>query len=345
MPEIAAIAVDCRGFTPFRARSGRCTELWSPPSVHRWPRRRWQRPGAWHRGAGLDASPIVARLGVARRWVGLGLLFGCPDSKGAEHARDHLPRAAGRHLRDGDQPSDRDRRRLDVRRSTRVRRREAMGREFAEDLRLLEDLGWAEHIDRETVALTQPPDELTSTLARLHRDASGVAGHLRLAAEGRGGARPARPRGLRGARRDPQPARPARRRRRGGDLVTAAKPTSEEAVAKALASGDELTGAEIATATGLGRSTVGKALAATRARRHCLAAIPAGVTGVAGCRTAGRSGRATSRRYRPPRPSGCVPASSMGSSSSYINSQGHRPWARPRSPRRSGARPARWATA
>jgi hypothetical protein len=47
-----------------------------------------------------------------------------------------------------------------------------LGREFAEDLRLLEDLGWAETIDRATVALTQPPDELTSVLARLHRDAS-----------------------------------------------------------------------------------------------------------------------------------------------------------------------------
>jgi hypothetical protein len=44
--------------------------------------------------------------------------------------------------------------------------------------------------------------------------------------------------------------------------VSAAKPTSEEAVAKALASETEMTGAEIATATGLGRSTVGKALAA-----------------------------------------------------------------------------------
>ena len=51
-----------------------------------------------------------------------------------------------------------------------------MGREFAEDLRLLEDLGWAETIDRDTVSLTQPPEELTSTLARLHQDASGSLG-------------------------------------------------------------------------------------------------------------------------------------------------------------------------
>jgi DNA-binding transcriptional ArsR family regulator len=44
--------------------------------------------------------------------------------------------------------------------------------------------------------------------------------------------------------------------------MTAAKLTSEEAVIKALASQGELTSAEIATATGLGRSTVTKALAA-----------------------------------------------------------------------------------
>jgi DNA-binding transcriptional ArsR family regulator len=54
--------------------------------------------------------------------------------------------------------------------------------------------------------------------------------------------------------------------------VSPAKPSSEEAVAKALASGTEMTGAEIATATGLGRSTVGKALAALEragmVRRH-----------------------------------------------------------------------------
>jgi biotin operon repressor len=54
--------------------------------------------------------------------------------------------------------------------------------------------------------------------------------------------------------------------------VSPAKPTSEEAVAKILASETEMTGAEIATATGLGRSTVGKALAALErdgtVRRH-----------------------------------------------------------------------------
>jgi DNA-binding IclR family transcriptional regulator len=44
--------------------------------------------------------------------------------------------------------------------------------------------------------------------------------------------------------------------------MTAAKLTNEEAVIKALASQGELTSAEIATTTGLGRSTVGRTLPA-----------------------------------------------------------------------------------
>jgi DNA-binding IclR family transcriptional regulator len=48
--------------------------------------------------------------------------------------------------------------------------------------------------------------------------------------------------------------------------VTSAKLTSADAVVRALASGSELTGAEIATVTGLGRSTVGKALVALERR-------------------------------------------------------------------------------
>ncbi|HEX7297640.1 MAG TPA: MarR family transcriptional regulator [Solirubrobacteraceae bacterium] len=54
--------------------------------------------------------------------------------------------------------------------------------------------------------------------------------------------------------------------------MSAANASSEEAVAKILASGTEMTGAEIAAATGLGRSTVGKTLAALErdgtVRRH-----------------------------------------------------------------------------
>jgi DNA-binding IclR family transcriptional regulator len=48
--------------------------------------------------------------------------------------------------------------------------------------------------------------------------------------------------------------------------VTTAKPTTESAVVKALVSGSDLTGAEIAADTGLGRSTVRKALAALERR-------------------------------------------------------------------------------
>ncbi|HEX7298885.1 MAG TPA: hypothetical protein VF257_07740 [Solirubrobacteraceae bacterium] len=51
-----------------------------------------------------------------------------------------------------------------------------MGRKFAEDLRLLEDLGWSETIDHETVTLTMPLGELTRTLARLHKDAAEALG-------------------------------------------------------------------------------------------------------------------------------------------------------------------------
>jgi hypothetical protein len=47
-----------------------------------------------------------------------------------------------------------------------------MGREFAEELRLLEDLGWSETIDRDSVSLTIRPHELIRTVARLHRRAA-----------------------------------------------------------------------------------------------------------------------------------------------------------------------------
>jgi hypothetical protein len=50
---------------------------------------------------------------------------------------------------------------------------ERIGREFAEDLRRLKNLGWAAHIDGETVALSQPPDEPKRTLARMHHGAWG----------------------------------------------------------------------------------------------------------------------------------------------------------------------------
>jgi Mn-dependent DtxR family transcriptional regulator len=47
-----------------------------------------------------------------------------------------------------------------------------LGRLFAEELRLLEDLGWSDRIERETVELTLPPDELARTLVRLHEGAT-----------------------------------------------------------------------------------------------------------------------------------------------------------------------------
>lgn len=51
-----------------------------------------------------------------------------------------------------------------------------LGRDFAEDLLLLEGLGWTPSIDRETVPLTVPPGELTRTLTRLHKHAAGALG-------------------------------------------------------------------------------------------------------------------------------------------------------------------------
>jgi hypothetical protein len=51
-----------------------------------------------------------------------------------------------------------------------------LGRLFAEDLRLLEDLGWSDHVEHETVELTLAPEELTPTLTRLHEDAVASVG-------------------------------------------------------------------------------------------------------------------------------------------------------------------------
>jgi len=85
VPEIAAIAADCRGFAAIRVRLGDRPELWSPPSISG-PAAR-ERPGAWHRGTGLDASPIVARWAAAgRAWTGPALW--CPEPKGAGRATD-----------------------------------------------------------------------------------------------------------------------------------------------------------------------------------------------------------------------------------------------------------------
>lgn len=47
-----------------------------------------------------------------------------------------------------------------------------LGREFAGDLRLLDDLGWRQDDEREAVELTMPPDELAAVLRRLHEAAT-----------------------------------------------------------------------------------------------------------------------------------------------------------------------------
>jgi hypothetical protein len=45
---------------------------------------------------------------------------------------------------------------------------------LADDLRLMEDLGWASEPDQEAVELTMPPEKLAGTLKRLRRDARRV---------------------------------------------------------------------------------------------------------------------------------------------------------------------------
>ena len=51
-----------------------------------------------------------------------------------------------------------------------------MGREFAEDLRVAGGSRLGRDHDCDTVSLTQPPQELTSALARLHKDAAASVG-------------------------------------------------------------------------------------------------------------------------------------------------------------------------
>jgi len=48
---------------------------------------------------------------------------------------------------------------------------ERLGLEFAEDIRLMQDLGWGEDAGREGVELTMPPHDLMETLQRLHGEA------------------------------------------------------------------------------------------------------------------------------------------------------------------------------
>lgn len=51
---------------------------------------------------------------------------------------------------------------------------ERLGLEFAEDFRLLQDIGWSEHDVREGYQLTMPAYDLTELLRRLHDEAAHV---------------------------------------------------------------------------------------------------------------------------------------------------------------------------
>lgn len=51
---------------------------------------------------------------------------------------------------------------------------EQLGLELAEDIRLMQDLGWGEDKGREDVELTMPPHDLMEVLNRLHGEAEVV---------------------------------------------------------------------------------------------------------------------------------------------------------------------------
>ncbi len=55
-------------------------------------------------------------------------------------------------------------------------RAEQLGLELAEDIRLMQDLGWGEDDGREGVELTMPPHDLMEVLQRLHGEAGLVLG-------------------------------------------------------------------------------------------------------------------------------------------------------------------------
>lgn len=51
---------------------------------------------------------------------------------------------------------------------------ERLGLEFAEDIRLLDDIGWSEDDNRSQFELTMPPHDLMEVLQRLHDEAEVV---------------------------------------------------------------------------------------------------------------------------------------------------------------------------
>ena len=103
--------------------------------------------------------------------------------------------------------------------------------------------------------------------------------------------------------------------------MTTAKPTSESAVVKALVSGSELTGAEIAADTGLGRSTVRKALVALE-RRGMVRRHPGGRDGRRRLPDRWSAGQTDDALVDIRQPSDCVPDSSTSSSSTTSTRRG-----------------------
>ena len=51
---------------------------------------------------------------------------------------------------------------------------ERLGQEYGDELRLLEDLGWADPPADETIRLTMPPEEVLRVFTRLRSDAEGL---------------------------------------------------------------------------------------------------------------------------------------------------------------------------
>ncbi|HEX3735299.1 MAG TPA: hypothetical protein VHU86_09100 [Solirubrobacterales bacterium] len=51
---------------------------------------------------------------------------------------------------------------------------ERLGQEYGDELRLLEDLGWADPPTDETIRLTMPPEEVLRVFTRLRSDAEGL---------------------------------------------------------------------------------------------------------------------------------------------------------------------------
>lgn len=135
------------------------------------PRRRYQRPGAGTEGGTFDARRTLLAEVLTRV---VAASFRCPDRKGPkmsttvtingvqrevfyELVLDHLSGLGDLALavEKGDFATA-----------------ERLGIEFAEDLRLMQDLGWDSE-PRKDADLTMPPEDLAEALTRLKADAEG----------------------------------------------------------------------------------------------------------------------------------------------------------------------------